>query len=430
MCGLLAILAKNKSGFYHKDGEILQQLLYADALRGWDATGVMGVNKIGNVDIKKMAAAAGHFCMTKQFEDFRKEMISQYQIVVGHNRKATHGEKKHADAHPFWDDDEKICLVHNGMISNHKEFCKESTVDSAAICNALASAEKIEDVISKIEGAFAFIWYNVMEKKLYFIRNESRPLYILETSSCYLLGSEAQMVQWICNRNNEKVEKVSLVAQDTLFSFDLETRKIEDLGEIKIKKNPTFPMVYTTTGEIHGNNTPTYNHQSALEVAPSSLYISDYDVNTIDKVYREINRGDKLNVTFLSYDLKGDGQYVLDCKLINVDQPHINIRMWMTKGLFDLTDLTEVHEVTVLSISKQQDAVIIYVNSPEVVDSCETLNGYTITTPRWFDDRFPSVCDVCGDNIKWADIKNSNVLLMDKDVISVVCPTCSARSEK
>jgi len=426
MCGLIAILAKNKSGFYFKDGEILQQLLYADALRGWDATGVMGVTKTGNIDIKKMAAAAGHFCMTKQFEDFRKKMVSDYMMVVGHNRKATHGEKKHADAHPFWDDDEKICLVHNGMISNYKDFCKESTVDSAAICNALAKADKIEDVINKVEGAFAFIWYNIEEKKLYFIRNESRPLYVLETAACYLLGSEAQMVQWICNRNDTKVERVDLVPQDTLFCFDLEERKMTNLGEMKSKKKPPI-TVYTTAATTRQ---PTYNHAMSLDVAPDSLYISDYDVNSVNKVFTGIKRGDKLNVQFVSYDLKNDEQYVVECKMINVDQDHIQVRMWMSKGLFDLTDLTEVHEVVVLSVLKQDTMIMIYVNQPESVDSCETANNITITTPMWFDNKFPNVCDVCGTQIKWVDIKDSNVLLMDRDVISVVCPTCSARSDK
>lgn len=429
MCGLLAMLAKNKSGFYHKDGEVLQQLLYADALRGWDATGVMGVTKVGNIDIKKMAAAAGHFCMTKQFEDFRKKMVSDYQMVVGHNRKATHGEKKHADAHPFWDDDEKICLVHNGMISNYKEFCKESTVDSAAICNALAKADKIEDVINKVEGAFAFIWYNVVEKKLYFIRNESRPLYVLETAACYLLGSEAQMVQWICNRNDVKVEKINLVPQDTLFCFDLEERKMTNLGEMKSKKKYTTVISYTHTTTT--TNPPIYNHSSSLDVAPDSLYISNWDVDTLNKAFLGIKRGDKLNVQFVSYEKNANNdQYIIECKMINVEQEHIIIRMWMSSGLFDLTDLTEVHEVVVLSVLKQEKSLIIYVNQPEMTDSCETANNVTITTPMWFDNKFPGVCDVCGSNIKWIDIKNSNVLLMDRDVISVVCPTCSARSDK
>ena len=57
-------------------------------------------------------------------------------MIIGHNRKATHGSKTDNNSHPFWSDDNKIVLVHNGMVSNQKDFCKEATVDSEAICNA------------------------------------------------------------------------------------------------------------------------------------------------------------------------------------------------------------------------------------------------------------------------------------------------------
>jgi len=58
MCGIIGLLAKNQSGFFSKDADIFSQLLYADAVRGWDATGVFGVLRNGDVDIKKQAAAA------------------------------------------------------------------------------------------------------------------------------------------------------------------------------------------------------------------------------------------------------------------------------------------------------------------------------------------------------------------------------------
>ena len=61
MCGIIGSFAKNASGFSQKDIDIYTQMLYADAVRGWDATGVFGIDKIGNIDVKKSARAAGPF---------------------------------------------------------------------------------------------------------------------------------------------------------------------------------------------------------------------------------------------------------------------------------------------------------------------------------------------------------------------------------
>jgi hypothetical protein len=421
VCGLISILAKNKSGFFNKDSEIFQQLLYIDALRGWDATGVFGVTKLGNIDIKKQAAAAGHFCMTKQFDDFKKKIISEYQMIVGHNRKATHGEKKHIDAHPFWDKEEKICLVHNGMISNHKDFCKDSTIDSAAIANALAK-DSVEGVIENIIGAFAFIWYNIEEKTLFFIRNEQRPLYIIETNATYLLGSEVQMLQWICERNQETIKHASLVKENTLFSFSLEKRELVEVTEIKAKKKETY-ITYLGYPRMTNVKTEIFN------ITPDSLYLTTFELNSVEKIMKNINRQDELNVECMSYDVVGPNSIKVDCKLINVDVPNLRIIMWMTKSLFDMMDLTKVQKVSVLSLTRAANDVTIYVNSPEEVDHLVTQNDITITTGMWCDDKFPLICDCCASNIKWVDIKNSQVLLMDKDVISVVCPKCTTKKD-
>ena len=91
MCGLISLIAKRSSGFFSPDPDIFQQLLYADAIRGWDATGVFGVNKAGNVDIKKQALAAGSFLSNPSYLEFHHKILPQYMMIIGHNRKATHG---------------------------------------------------------------------------------------------------------------------------------------------------------------------------------------------------------------------------------------------------------------------------------------------------------------------------------------------------
>ena len=226
MCGLVGIIAKNKTGFYSVDRDIFNQLLYADVLRGSDATGIFGVKKNGNLDLHKQAAPAGWFLASKAYqENFSPKIISDYQMIIGHNRKATHGDRKDADAHPFYN--EPICLVHNGMISNHKELCSEATVDSNAVCNAFAKGD-FKETLKDIEGAFAFIWYNIKDKILYFIRNDRRPLFIVETNTTWILISEKEMAEWICKRNNTTIKSIVECVPSTLYSIELDNRELKE----------------------------------------------------------------------------------------------------------------------------------------------------------------------------------------------------------
>ena len=124
---------------FQVDQNIFKELLYADAVRGWDSTGVFGVNKHGNIDIKKSAVAAGAFLISSEYNQFNNKLLTDYLMVVGHNRKATHGTKISENSHPFWSENEKIVLVHNGVVNNHNTLDKGHDVDSKQSVKLLAN---------------------------------------------------------------------------------------------------------------------------------------------------------------------------------------------------------------------------------------------------------------------------------------------------
>jgi len=404
-------------------------MLYADAVRGWDATGVFGVNRLGNVDIKKQASPAGHFVSTPEYKKFSEDMFQTYQMVIGHNRKATHGEKKHADAHPFWDKEEKICLVHNGMISNYKAFCVESTVDSAAIANALAT-ENTDEVISRVEGAFTFIWYNVDEKKLYMIRNAARPLYMLETITTLMLASEDSLAYWVAKRNNSIINKCTELKVMTLYSFDLETRDF--IEEREIKKKSTI-ITQTTSGVVHylpsqrttmgPMNTGVHN---IFNHAPDSYFISDSNIKRIEDVPTHIKVQDRIMVQVDSYEeLPRSDLYKISMVLLNVPAPFIEIYMYVKADAFRAADYSEALSVQVNNMVLKEDKYVFYVSNEEEHKVKETLNEVTVADVMWYDPRFPSDCTICGNRVRWADLPGSEILIDKKEDVLLLCSHCT-----
>ena len=54
----------------------------------------------------------------KRMELFAKGK-HDHRIGIGHTRWATHGDKTDVNAHPHYDQKERIALIHNGLIENY-----------------------------------------------------------------------------------------------------------------------------------------------------------------------------------------------------------------------------------------------------------------------------------------------------------------------
>ena len=127
-------------------------------------------------------------------EQLREEIFSKTNIIFGHNRWATHGEKNIKNTHPHMSNNKKIVIVHNGIIENFLEikifllkkgFFFYGETDTEIICNLMEyfkvenptePFEKIiQRTIDRVKGTFAFIIYFHDEKKNYFVFVEVVP---------------------------------------------------------------------------------------------------------------------------------------------------------------------------------------------------------------------------------------------------------------
>lgn len=198
MCGIVGIIKKDWSKTFSKDElGVFKQLLYADALRGWDSTGVIAVKPGNKVYTKKAATQAINFL----HEANKTDIFHNTSILIGHNRAATKGNISDKNAHPFKEN--HITLVHNGTLYWH-HYLANTDVDSHAITIALSKQDKTT-VLSSLSGAYALVWYNEKEKRIYFICDDKRPIHALETKEFYVLVSEKELANWILARNNIEI---------------------------------------------------------------------------------------------------------------------------------------------------------------------------------------------------------------------------------
>ncbi len=246
MCGIVGLIARQQSGFFGNDMDIFQNMLIMDMMRGEDSTGVFAVDRTGHVGIMKVGSHPLHLFACEDWKKFKTSVFNRGRILIGHNRKATMGQVNSKNAHPFHENN--IVLVHNGTLRQDHRKLADVEVDSHAVCHAF-NEKGAEEVIPTINGAFAFVWYDLAKNRLFAIRNEERPLSMIVTERTIALASEAWMAQAMYGREKVKVEKVIDLEPGVLYEFDT-------TGEYTTKKlalfQPPVSRTTSTTGHSAG----------------------------------------------------------------------------------------------------------------------------------------------------------------------------------
>ena len=149
MCGIIAYLSKNK--------DAIQYLLYGLQIlesRGYDSAGIATIlNTSSDNNIKQNQLVVTKFASTKTTNDsLYKLTASQHEHInnnvgIGHTRWATHGPKTDINAHPHIDIQQRLAIVHNGIIDNMTSL-KKFLLDKNIKCVSQTDTEVIVQLIS------------------------------------------------------------------------------------------------------------------------------------------------------------------------------------------------------------------------------------------------------------------------------------------
>jgi len=152
MCGIIGYRGEDEAA--EKVYKGLKRLEY----RGYDSAGIATA---GNPTIK-IEKAVGEV-----------DQVSEPEIDgtsgIGHTRWATHGGVTQENAHPHVSENNKVAVVHNGIIENHKELKQDLTAEFKSetdteviphllekeINQAKSLSEAVQKVMQKLEGSYA-----------------------------------------------------------------------------------------------------------------------------------------------------------------------------------------------------------------------------------------------------------------------------------
>jgi glucosamine--fructose-6-phosphate aminotransferase (isomerizing) len=167
MCGIIGYIGEKEAQ------DILLQGLKRLEYRGYDSCGMATfLKQKSSLSVRKLPGKI------KGLQALLKKRPLRGQLGLAHNRWATHGAPNQVNAHPHLDCENKIALVHNGIIENYSQLKNElikeghrfrSQTDTEVIVHLIEKFYKhstLEDAtrkaLNKLKGSFAI---GVISKK-------------------------------------------------------------------------------------------------------------------------------------------------------------------------------------------------------------------------------------------------------------------------
>lgn len=197
MCGIVGYIGNEQAAPILLDG--LAKLEY----RGYDSAG------IAVYDGTKVATLKSKGRLKVLSELSHDGATLPGTVGIGHTRWATHGSPSDVNAHPHFNKEESIVVVHNGIIENYLKLKKKlekkgyefiSETDTEVIAHLLDyyykgnPLEAITKIMHRMEGSYALgIIFKDHPEELYAVRKDS-PLIVGHTENGNIIASDVPAV--------------------------------------------------------------------------------------------------------------------------------------------------------------------------------------------------------------------------------------------
>lgn len=231
MCGIVGYIGKSQAAPILLDG--LAKLEY----RGYDSAGI-AVFDGEDIQVKK---ATGRLKVLSELTHDGTTMPGT--IGIGHTRWATHGAPSDVNAHPHYNKERTIAVVHNGIIENYvklrtrlqeKGYTFVSETDTEVLAHLLDyyytgdPIETITKVMHRVEGSYALgIIFKEHPGTVYAVRKDS-PLIVGKGKDGNFIASDVPAVlKYTREVFFIQNEEIAALTEETITFFNIDGEEIQ-----------------------------------------------------------------------------------------------------------------------------------------------------------------------------------------------------------
>ena len=238
MCGIVGYVGPRPSQ------DILLAGLARLEYRGYDSAGVAVIDGDGALGVRKKA---GKLAVLR--DSLTDAPLPDGSTGIGHTRWATHGGPTDGNAHPHLADQDRLAVIHNGIIENFSALRDELLADGVAfrsetdteVAAALLGREyagnggdlqrAFRSVVNRLEGAFTLLAMHQDHPGLVVGARRNSPLVIGLGEGENFLGSDVAAFV-------EHTRKALAIGQDQIVSITPDAVVVTDFAGTPVEPEP------------------------------------------------------------------------------------------------------------------------------------------------------------------------------------------------
>ena len=240
MCGIVGYIGNQNSVPILIEG--LKRLEY----RGYDSAGVASIH-LGKSDLIKVKGKVS------ALEDKISKERLEGNIGIGHTRWATHGAPTEFNAHPHFNKDKTLYLIHNGIIENYSVLKKAlldqgysftSETDSEVLVHLIDSFLKkkndlfnsVRYALNEVEGAYGICVIYSDEPDKIIVAKKGSPLVLgIGDGENYIASDVNALIAYTSQIVYLEDDEIAVVYKDKFYARSISDEEIvKEVHEVKM----------------------------------------------------------------------------------------------------------------------------------------------------------------------------------------------------